>query len=289
MGWASSGIGGKMIPILRPCFQRPEMLQLSLEFQEQNQCQDKFMTFFFADNPSDPEIIPILNKHAYPKSIIMRGSRLDLTPNILEAYKWLFENIKTDFVAIIEDDIIVSQDWLKMMLWFARNNKDENVMAFNAGDLRDKELAGDLQEIKYINWYYSCASIISRNIFEKYILPHCKQEYYQNKDKYLRKHFPGILEGQLLDQAGLFRRIRIKHGLKVICPVYRRFGHIGVYGRFQRGSPLGDLATKERYEILKNACRSRKELEKWVEWKSGNFVDFNENTDFNGQLHFREA
>jgi hypothetical protein len=278
-----------MIPILRPCFQRPEMLQLSLEFQEQNQCQDEFMTFFFADHPADIEIMPVLAAHSHPKAIIMRDARLDLTPNILEAYKWLFENIKTDYVAIIEDDIIVSQDWLKMMLWFAKNNKDEKVMAFNAGDLRDKALAGDLREIKYIDWYYSCASMVSRAVFEKYVLPHSNQEYYKNKDTYLRKHFPGILEGQLLDQAGLFRRIRIKHNLKVVCPVYRRFGHVGVYGRFQGESPLGKYTTSQRYDVLKKACHSKTELERWAKWKSGNFVDFNENTEFNGQLHFAEV
>jgi len=273
-----------MIPILRPCFQRPEMLKLSLEFQQSCEKKEEFVPFFFIDYPADPEVLNVWANFHENNFVYFRKKRYDLTPNILEAYKWVFKNIDTQYVAIIEDDIIVAKDWLKMMLWFVENNKDETVLAFNAGDLRDKVLAGDLRETKCINWYYSCASITSRAMFEKYILPHCNEDYYNDKDGYLRKHFPGILEGQLLDQAGLFRRVRIKNNLKVLCPVYRRFGHIGVYGRFQGDSPLGKKTTAERYAILKKACCSKDELEKYVQWKTGNFADFNPNTDFGNEL-----
>jgi len=278
--------GGEMIPILRPCFQRPEMLRLSLEFQRQNMCQSEFMTFFFADYSANEEVMSVLSTHKQDKAIIMRKERLDLTPNILEAYKWLFANLSTNYVAIIEDDIIVSRDWLKMMLFFINSLDKTNVLALNAGDLRDKKLAGDKSVIKNNDWYFSCASIISREMFEKYILPHCKPEYYNNKDAYLRKHFPGMLEGKLLDQAGLFRRVRMRYNLKVLCPVFRRFGHIGVYGRFQGGSPLYGKETQERYKILKNACCSQVELEKWVSQKTGNFVDFEPNTDFGEDITY---
>jgi hypothetical protein len=74
--------------------------------------------------------------------------------------------------------------------------------------------------------------------------------------------------------------------MKVLCPVFRRFGHIGVYGRFQGESPLGKYTTSQRYEILKKACLSKTELEKWAKWKSGNFVDFEPNTDFGEKLYF---
>ena len=269
------------------------MLRLSLEFQQKNWCQDKFMTFFFIDHSDNREVMPIINAYSQPKTIISRQARLDLTPNILEAYKWTFANVKTDYVAIIEDDTIVSQDWLKMMLWFAENNRDETVMALVAGDLLDKKLSGDKNVVKCIDRYYSCASIVSRTMFEHHVLPHCNEEYYKannaGKDKYLRKYFPGILEAQLLDQMGLFRRAKMKNKLKVICPVFRRFGHIGVYGRFHGKSSLEQMKTEQRYEVLKKACYSQVELEKWASLKTGNFVDFEPNTDFGKEMIYQKS
>jgi hypothetical protein len=37
---------------------------------------------------------------------------------------------------------------------------------------------------------------------------------------------------------------------------------------------------------LKKACLSKTELEKWAKLKSGNFVDFEPNTDFGEKLYF---
>ena len=270
-----------MIPILRPCWNRPEMLRLSLEYQEKNLCGDQFKTYFFVDYPQSEEVLSVIDNYNGNKEVILRKARLDLTPNILTAYRYLFGDLKANYVAIIEDDIIISKDWLKMVLWFTENDCDENVLAFNAGTLMDKKCVGDMSKLKYIDWYYSCASVISKRMFDKYMLPHCCEEYYNNKDIYLRKNFPGILEGKLLDQAGLFRRVRMKNDLKILCPVFRRFGHIGVYGRFQGESPFEKLSTEERYNVLKKICHSGEELSKYIKCQTGNFVDFEFDTDFN--------
>jgi hypothetical protein len=274
--------GGKMIPILRPCWQRPEILKLSLEYQQEAVDLDKFITVFVVDYPQSDEIMCVIGDYKPPKAIILRKQWYNLTRSILEAYKWIFEDFNADMVVTIEEDAIIAKDFLKLALWFRENPISSEVLTLNSGWLEELAVRQDDNKLHKINWHFPVAIGVMRNMFEKYVLPHCHEGYYNNAPSYLWEHFPDIWKrGSNTGQAGLFNRIRIKNNLQVLCPEVRRAGHIGVYGFFQGGNKFGELSEPAKYEVLKQYACDGKFLRQLAEGQNpDNFVDFNPNTDF---------
>ena len=106
---------GKQI-IMRPCYNRPEMFKLSLEYEikarEYFDIGEDFYTVFVAEYGSPQSIYDLIKEYPYKHTVIEREQKFGLSANILEGMKFAFKNTD-DWVIYIEDDILLHETYFK--------------------------------------------------------------------------------------------------------------------------------------------------------------------------------
>ena len=104
--------------ILRPVFNRPEMLQLSIEYEikarEYHMLPGKFYTLFVVEYGAPQKILDLINEYPFEHGVITRDQKFGLTKNILEGMKNVFK-MTDDFIIYIEDDILIHETYFKYM------------------------------------------------------------------------------------------------------------------------------------------------------------------------------
>ncbi len=265
--------------ILRPCYNRPAMLKLSLELQEKAEGVQDYLTVFCVDDSEENEKnLEVIDDYRFSKKIIKRKEHFGLTKNILEGLKYCFEESKADYVTVIEDDCVISNDYLKYIEYCSTHFYDDDVFAICSINYIINSLKEDKTKVRKVAWFYPLSYTIKKEVYDKYISPHVgKKQYYDDPISYLNTHFSEY-QGRFYDVAGLFQRIRAHFDLECIIPYVIRVNHIGVYGRNQGDSEFKELSFEEQYKILKSSYKSHNKLIKLTNNRySNNFWDFNSN------------
>jgi hypothetical protein len=260
------------ICIVRPTYyDRSAMLQLSLEYQKAANYSDKFETYIFVDPHPEHGIVS-----DYDKVITDEYTRINWPKNSgkyswYDAVKYIFDNTDYDHVISIEDDVLISKDYLRLCNQLYHNKtltKDDNILYFHVGAWGN--FVGDVNKI-----VRSKASSRSIMIYKK------KFEIVKN----------WIKQQKIIDNDNMISDILNHHKMTTIAPETNRHGHIGIYG-WSANNIHGDkggqkslfdkpLSHEELYSLLKENCLSGSKLLELNQNKNPSyFWDFDPNINF---------
>ncbi len=200
--------------ILRPVFNRPEMLQLSIEYEirarKKSGIKDhEFLTLFLIEYGALHKTRQIVKSYPFPAKYVFRKReyesidilklvknqklyfRYGLSRNLMEGMKEAF-TLSDDYVLIIEDDILIHETYfhyLKTLLAISEVYPYSSISASKHGmfswSAKTAELnnSGDLSIVRQGHDYSPWASVISKWFFDNYVLPYANENYYENREK----------------------------------------------------------------------------------------------------------
>lgn len=253
--------------IMRVVYNRPEMLQLSIEYEiasrEYFMLPGKFHTLFVVEYGAPQKIFDVINGYPFEHSIITRDQKFGLSKNILEGMKIAFK-MADDFIIYIEDDILIHKTYFKYMDLLL-NMKD--LGPYTVLSAYNKNNSGDVHEVYRGSHYCAWGALVTKKFFMDYIV-HCitpaYYESYASRDKFVKSLGEKFKNNGLYkyrnnlgthnEQAGLINRLSdisiIQDGVHVILPRVNRQMHIGLVGKNRPGRLPGN--TYE--ERLENMC-----------------------------------
>jgi hypothetical protein len=262
--------------ILRPVFNRPEMLQLSLKYEIVAREYYKFpydlVTVFLIEYGSPQKTIDLVEEYPFEKKIIMRTEKFGLSKNILLGMKKAFE-LAGDFVIHLEDDILLHKTYFQFMDVLL-NMKDIGKYSILSPYNRMNE--DDVNAVYKGHHFAALAPLITKWFFMKYLIHCITLNFYENfvsRDKFVRalgekfknnklykyRNNPGVHN----EWAGLCNRLGdislIQDGAYIIMPKVPRQQHIGFYGKNRKGFLSGNNF-EERLENLKKIIKSAEKL-----------------------------
>ena len=264
--------------ILRPVYNRPEMLHLSIEYEmlaREYHSLDNFKTLFLVEAGTPQEVLDIIQKYPGECEYAFREKRYGLTVTILEGMKQAFK-MTDDYVVYIEDDILVHETYFKFMDVLL--NMPEIQGKYSVLSPFCKKDDGNINHVFKRHHYAALAPLIPKQFHTDYILPHSILEYYQNEPGFIHamdKHFAekGYREKgykydfnklQHTQQAGLHNRAvdlaMIEEDKWVINPCINRQQHIGFYGANRGTAPIAGDSFEERVETLRDLISSPEKL-----------------------------
>ena len=282
--------------ILRPVFNRPEMLYLSFEYEmrarEYHSLPGNFITLFLIEAGTPQEVLNVLQKYPYESVYEFRPQRYGLTVNILEGMKRAF-SMADDFIVYIEDDVLLHQSYFKFMDILL--NKPEIQGKYSILSPFSKVDEGNVSHVVKLHHYAALAPLIPKEFHSKYILPHSVKEYYQNEpsftnamDKhYAEHHGKGYKysadEHKHWQQAGMINRLvdiaSINEDKWVINPRINRQQHIGYVGVNRPGGVIRGNGFEERVASLRETIKTPEAL-----YEATGSKQYNDYTAFRPEL-----
>lgn len=261
---------------MRPIYNRPEMLKLSLEYEIRARECFKFdtdlHTVFVVEHGSPKTVVNLAKEYPYSHEFVFRESRYGLTPNILEGMKACF-GVTDDFLIYIEDDILVHETYFQYMS-ILLNHKD--VGKFSVLSPYNHDDNGGVDRIRRAHHYAALAPLIGKYFFNKYVLQFCDVSYYRNPAKTMialnnryKEHWESrrwkYRDSTHFMQAGAINRLvdaaMIDEDMYVIQPFVNRQQHIGIYGNnrnFLR--PIPGNTFDERVESFREIIKDPKKM-----------------------------
>lgn len=265
--------------ILRPVYNRPEMLYLSIEYEmrarEYHSLPGQFKTLFLVEAGTPQEVLNIIQKYPGEAMYEFRPKRYGLTVNILEGMKQAF-NMTDDYIVYIEDDILIHHTYFKFM--DVLMNMPEIQGKYSILSPFTKKDDGNVHHVFKRHHYAALAPLIPKDFYTKYILPHSIMEYYKNEPGFIHamdKHYSekGYREKgykynyeklQHIQQAGLLNRLSdvamIEEDKWIINPCINRQQHIGYFGHNRPGGVIPGNGFDERVENLREIIKSPESL-----------------------------
>lgn len=256
-------------------YDRSAFLKLSLEYQNQAQDNIDFNTYIFVDPHPKYGFVS-----DYDRIITSEYQRINWTENRgkyswYDSIKYIFDNTKYEYIISIEDDILISKDYLMICKEIANENspmiKNDDILFFHIGAWEKPK--GDPNKI-----VRSRASLRSCLINRSKFFTHIKPYYDILKDK---------IFGLDID----LQKILDTKNMCTIAPETNRHGHIGIYGwssnnihkdmNGQRSLFEKPLSHDELYNLLRKYCLSGNDLIRLNQYKNPKyFWDFDPNINF---------
>jgi hypothetical protein len=259
--------------ILRPVFNRPEMLQLSFEYEinarNYYNFSDNLITVFLIEHGSPQKTLDLVEKYPFEKKTIVRTEKFGLSKNILLGMKEAFE-LADNFVIHLEDDILIHKTYFKFMdvlLNMKELGKFSVLSAYNFND------GGNVNEVYRGQHYAALAPLITKKFFMNYVIHCITPVYYENyasRDRFVRALGKRYENNKLYkyrnnpevhnEQSGLINKIvdiaLIEEGMAVIQPKINRQIHVGYYGKNRPGGTIPGNTFEEKFENLKEIIKS---------------------------------
>lgn len=256
--------------IMRPVFNRPEMLKLSLDYEivarEHYMLDGDFTTVFVVEHGTTPKVLELLEEYSYEKLFITREQRFGLSANILEGMKASFGKAD-DYVIYIEDDVLVHKTYFQYIDEVLKMGETFSVISpYTPIDTEQ------INDVRKDNHYAALAPCISKHFFKTYVEPCAGPHFYNNpagfcislnnnyKDYWPSKKYK-YRDATHHQQAGLIHRLIcvaiIEEDMYLAMPFVNRQQHIGMYGFNRRqGKPIPGNTFEERVESLKVIIKS---------------------------------
>ena len=264
-------------------FDRPEMLEAS--FKSIIRCPEhrEYEWHCFIDGQG--RVQRNFYQEDYPDiRFHIRDSRIGLNANILLAFKELFQFHKYDYILYVEDDIIVSDDFIRFCEYALFNFKDEKMFTVGALSRILNTSPDDAASVKRFDWYHPWGVAIDRddfNLFSDHIMPYVTHpiEYMNgaiktalqesNPEYYEREYKDGVCQNYTQDcLLNAIRAINHKHQL---IPLLSRSQNIGFYGVHQPGDYNGeDLSNPDTWLKSRHATAN---FQPPYSWDKLNLID----------------
>jgi len=293
--------------ILRPVYNRPEMLFLSIEYEIKAReyfksskkyfTDDDYTTIFIVEHGSHPAVMDFVKRYPYSSAYVERPEKYGLTVNILEGFKAAFERAD-NHVVYIEDDILIHKTYFEYM---DKLLSHPDVGKYSVISPYNKNNDGNVNKVYKGHHYAALAPLIGKDFYETYIRPNSVMEYYKNPPKYVidlnekYREYWGKGGYKYKDathymQAGLLNRLvdiaMIEEESYVIMPEVNRQIHIGYYGANRPGGTIPGKNFAERLTNLREIIKSGDEMYKHSATKQYNdYLAFSSKLDtWNGTL-----
>lgn len=253
--------------IMRPCYNRPEMFALSLEYEIQAReyfdIGSELRTVFVVEYNSPKIILDLIDKYPYTKAVIQRESNYGLSKNILEGMRDCFDSTD-DYVIYIEDDILLHKTYFMYIHEVLNMPELSNYSVISSDGMNDN---GPVNVVKKAQGYAALAPVISKKFYRDFIEPCSTDKFYTSpmnfvlalNDKY--KEFQKdktyrYTNAAHRQQAGVINRLtdaaNIEQGMYVVRPFVTRMQHIGIYGHNRRmGTDLSGKTFEDRLNHLR--------------------------------------
>jgi hypothetical protein len=230
-----------MIHVFRPCYQRPEMLYFSLEYEAIARERAKgidIKTVFAIDGGASPETIKLIDEFPYNKQIIRRPDNWGMTQNTLEGWRSMLPEVDT-YIATLEDDVLIHKDYFLFTESQLTLMKDPKTACLSTGDmyrLKEEPNLGIVERIPQI--YCGWGVCVTKQFLEHFLsLP--------IRLTGNRCHIQ-LPNGQVTGVDGLIQIVLRSEGWKSYMAYINRYLNIGVYGfDFRGGLDLPPTATFE--------------------------------------------
>jgi len=266
------------ICIVRNTFgDRYPFLKLSLEYQEQAHYPYEIDNFIFIDpHPNNGRSLDYNNSflNNYVK-IAFENHKARYSWYL--ANKYMHDNYQYEYVLSIEDDIIISRDYLLMCEEIIKSKileQENDILYFHIGAW--EKPYGDINKI-VPSQASSRSILIHKNKFD--IIKEFMNINHKNQSNIL------------IGNDSIISKILKENGMKTIAPKYNRHGHFGIYGWSSAGV-FSDysgqksifeepISSESLYEIIKDACLDGSKLKHLNRNKNPRyFWDFDPNVQF---------
>ena len=158
--------------IFRTCFNRPEMLYLSLKYEQEarNLAKDFYITtFFLIDGGAAVETYHLAEEFPFPKKIIKRPSNYGITRNTMEGIKTILEDMDTFFLPV-EEDILLHKNFLQFIKKNISVISLPDTACFLTGETYRKEEVNNLGFFENpIPWYCPWGTVITKNFIKQFL------------------------------------------------------------------------------------------------------------------------
>ena len=267
--------------VLRPFFNRPEMLYVSIESEvrARKYYNLDYTTLFVADHGVPPACLEIANMYPYEKSIVVRNQKMYGWGNILEGFKQIFNDDEVTYGLNIEDDCLLHETYFKYVHEASQLFKDENMSVINAS----RRHVGDssVNTVRKLRLFEAPGCIINANFFNKFVRPYATFDYYKNRaatinkinirnnDDPRSKYRPS--RNNALNHVGwdgmvnrLVDTAFMEEGYESISPDSDRQIHIGFYGQNRPGSfPSKETDFMTRVNLLRKITASAESMQQF--------------------------
>jgi len=260
---------------MRPIYNRPEMLKLSIDYEvaarEYYKPYDNLLTLFIIEHGATDEVINVMNDYPYKFISVARDKKYGLTPNILEGFKVAF-NASDLYVIYIEDDILVHKTYFKYLYSVLDNDLRGPFSVISPFNFDDN---GEPGVVRKAHHYAALAPMINKEFYQRYIEPCSNNKYYGNRNKFVlslneryKDHWDSknykYTCGTHNEQAGLINRLvdaaMIDLGMHVYMPFVNYQQHIGYFGKNRPGGIIPGKSFYERLENLKEIIKSSEKM-----------------------------
>jgi len=288
--------------LMRPVYNRPEMLQLSLEYEikarESYNFPSDLTTLFVIEHGTPKKTLELLKEYPFKANYIHRQKKFGLTVNILEGFKTAF-GLTSDYVIYIEDDVLVHETYFQYLDIIMNMADDFSIISpYNFND------GGDVSEVYKGHHYAALAPLISKKFHTDYVLPCSNKVYYSKPAQYVinlgmkyKEHWGKLYKYKGTythwEQAGLHNRLvdmaAIEDDLWVYMPRVNRQQHIGYFGKNRPGGIIPGKTYEDRVENLRKIITSAEEMYRLTATKCYNdYKTFSPKlNDWDGTLHVK--
>lgn len=290
--------------ILRPVYDRPEMLYLSVEHEiaarKHHMIEGDFITLFLVEHGSPQLTLKLIEQYPFRSYCVLRPRKFGLTINILEGMKEAF-SLADDYVIYIEDDILLHRTYFEYMDTLLNM---EDLGEWSVLSPYNKNDDGDVNEVFRGHHYAALAPLINKEFYGKYILECSTPRYYNNPPEFVSSlnymysdHWESgeykYKDTTHYEQAGLINRLvdaaMIDDDMHVIMPKVNRHQHIGYFGKNRPGGTIPGETFEERLANLREIIKSAETMYDLSATKQYNdYLTFSPKLEeWNGELHVK--
>lgn len=254
--------------VLIPCWQRPEMLYVTLSFIRKARYWKDNKYVFLVDAGYSPKVLDVINAFDGDKEIVLReATKYKLTKqsfNLLKGYEYAVSQ-SPEYVYLIEEDIFISNDFFD---WHQKAQAKEKLFCSIAtkNNSRPVPAEGKLNDYYTCHFNYQSLGVCFRTENLKLVLPHINHQYLADPVMYISRNFPKSKIGKYFcEQDGLIRRIQEQRPeLPIAYPVIPRAFHGGFYGYNRTAKYKMPETWEERVSDIYRISFSDKELKNVV-------------------------
>lgn len=264
--------------ILRPLYQRPEMLRLSIDSEiaaREHHCGTHLHTLFLVEYGADPICLEIISKYPYPHTVIKRSTRMNPVGNILEGLKAAAMaevnggDVVPEYAINIEEDCFLHESFFTFVEKATSMLSDRKYSAITTWG-KSNEGASDV--LTTGTYFCGPGTIVNLDFFRRYVMPYATQDYYRDfyssimpvnyrnhENPYSKYHSKYGNQYQHLDWDGLTNRLvdaaLFEEGINSYSSECFRLLHIGFYGFNRHGGkfPKELKSFESRVDFLKRS------------------------------------
>jgi hypothetical protein len=271
-------------------FDRPEMMEASFKSIKKNPEYTEFDWFCYIDGQG--KVQRSFYQEDYPDiRFVIRDQRIGLNANILLGLRDLFEFYEYSYVVYIEDDVLVSDDFIRYLEYCHNNFRDEKTFTITGFSRKgDAEEYSD-NHVCWFKWYHPWGVLIDRDDYElmkSHIEPFISNPLFYmhelgkqikdiDEDYYRREYLesstvqeynnnPKIRKILNITQDCMLNAIRTINNKYQIMPVWSRAQNMGFYGTHQPGDYNGeDCSNPETHKRSMHATHIFRPHYEWDE------------------------